>query len=78
MPTLQAANLNHFEPSVDSSTQFAPANSLEGTAAQRSWRARLTRFRGYCALGTLFVVTLSGYAALFVLFDHFIASGAGG
>ena len=78
MPTLQAAELNHFEPGVDSSTQFAPAAPHESSPVQTIWRTRLSRVRGYFALGTLFVVTLSGYAAIFILLDRFLSSGTGG
>ena len=76
MPTLQAANLNHFEPAVEAQVQFVPGASETDASANSAKASRINRLRGYFALGTLLIVSISGYAAIFVLFDRFIAFGS--
>lgn len=78
MPTLQAADINHFETTVKSSVQAATSNVQTETGATAGWTSKVARLRGYCALGALVVITLSGYAALFVLFDRYVAMGVAG
>ena len=77
MPTLQAADLNQFDSNIESQAQLGAANAKADSIVQEGWSRTFKRVRGYLALGTLFVVALSGYAALFVLFDRVVAISSG-
>ncbi len=78
MSTLQAADPNQFDSTVESSVQLTASNPQANTVSGDGWPQRMKRLRGYVALGTLFIVTLSGYAGLFVLFDRLVAVGSSG
>jgi hypothetical protein len=75
MPTLQAAGSQSFKQASETSTG-SPQNAGLTHLVSEQWASPATaRLRGYFALGALFIVSASGYALLFRLWDLMVTAG---
>lgn len=77
MPTLQAVDLNNLESVADASAQLSQGSEFTYPAGKRQSTHHKNRLRGYFALASLFTITGSGYAGLFMIFDHLVTLANG-